>query len=173
MPKTILKTVAFLAASAALVACGEQKVSLDGEDQAKSSPQRAGAEIFADKCSGCHTLSVAGTQGSAVNVRNRERTDGPNFDTRREDVESVLYAIRNGGFSGAIMPENIVVGHDAQLVAEFLAKYAGRDIKKDSETQKSPTDKPPGVPGASDEGGSGTTTSPGQAAGGSGSDVTD
>jgi hypothetical protein len=37
----------------------------------------------------------------------------------------VLYAIRNGGFSGAIMPENIVVGNDAQDVAAFLSKYAG------------------------------------------------
>jgi mono/diheme cytochrome c family protein len=151
MPKTLLRTVALVAAAAVLVACGEQQVSLDGADQAKSSTQRQGAEIFADKCSGCHTLSVAGAQGSAVDVRNRERTDGPNFDTRREDVESVLYAIRNGGFSGAIMPENIVVGRDAQLVAEFLAKYAGRDIE-DAGTQQSPS---------------------GEQSGGSGSDVTD
>ena len=42
--------------------------------------------------------------------RDRERTDGPNFNIRRECVEHVLYAIRNGGFSGAIMPQNIVVG---------------------------------------------------------------
>jgi hypothetical protein len=38
----------------------------------------------------------------------------------------VLFAIRNGGFSGAIMPANIVVGDDAQKVAEFLAAYAGK-----------------------------------------------
>ena len=37
----------------------------------------------------------------------------------------MLYAIRNGGFSGAIMPENIVVGQDAEDVADFLSKYAG------------------------------------------------
>ena len=37
----------------------------------------------------------------------------------------MLFAIRNGGFSGAIMPENIVVGDEAQAVAEFLAKYSG------------------------------------------------
>ena len=41
----------------------------------------------------------------------------------------MLYAIRNGGFSGAIMPENIVVGQDAEEVAEFLAKYAGSEPK--------------------------------------------
>jgi hypothetical protein len=44
----------------------------------------------------------------------------------------VLYAIRNGGFSGAIMPENIVVGKDAQAVAEFLAKYSGLKAPKSS-----------------------------------------
>jgi hypothetical protein len=65
-----------------------------------------------------------------VNVRDRERTDGPNFNTRPEQKDAVLYAIRNGGFSGAIMPENIVVGDEAEKVAEFLSKYAGRDAAK-------------------------------------------
>ena len=55
--------------------------------------------------------------------------DGPNFNIRKEDVGQVLYAIRNGGFSGAIMPENIVVGKDAQDVAAFLSRYAGRGAK--------------------------------------------
>jgi hypothetical protein len=59
-----------------------------------------------------------------------ERTDGPNFDQRKETVAQVLYAIRNGGFSGAIMPQNIVVGRDAQDVAEFLARYSGRKAKR-------------------------------------------
>jgi hypothetical protein len=40
-------------------------------------------------------------------------------------VAQVLYAIRNGGFSGAIMPQNVVVGADAQAVAHFLARYSG------------------------------------------------
>ncbi len=41
----------------------------------------------------------------------------------------MLYALRNGGFSGAIMPENIVVGDDAQAVAGFLAQYSGRQAQ--------------------------------------------
>ena len=45
---------------------------------------------------------------------------------RRETKDQVLYAIRNGGFSGAIMPQNIVVGDDAEAVAEFVAEYAGK-----------------------------------------------
>jgi hypothetical protein len=68
--------------------------------------------------------------GGATSIKNRERVDGPNFNVRKEDVNTVLYAIRNGGFSGAIMPENIVVGQDAQDVAAFLAKYAGAKAPK-------------------------------------------
>ena len=39
----------------------------------------------------------------------------------------MLFAIQNGGFSGAIMPANIVVGDDAEAVADFLAEYSGKD----------------------------------------------
>ena len=42
----------------------------------------------------------------------------------------MLYAMQNGGFSGAIMPQNIVVGKEAEQVAEFVAKYAGVDAKE-------------------------------------------
>ena len=42
----------------------------------------------------------------------------------------VLYAIQNGGFSGAIMPQNIVVGAQALAVAQFVATYAGRSAPK-------------------------------------------
>ncbi len=83
------------------------------------------AKIFVERCGACHTFGVAGTQGSTFDVTDRESVDGPNFDDRKETVEDVLFAIQNGGFSGAIMPENIVTGKEAEAVARFLAKYAG------------------------------------------------
>jgi mono/diheme cytochrome c family protein len=113
-----------LGAAGVLPACGSQSV-----DVPTSETTHSGAVLFAEHCSGCHTLSYAGTQGSATNVRNRERVDGPNFDQRKEEADQVLYAIRNGGFSGAIMPENIVVGKEAQQIADFLAEYSGRKAK--------------------------------------------
>ena len=116
-----------VAAAAIVAGCGSQGVSVPQSD-----PTHKGAEIFATHCSGCHTLAVAGTIGSATKVRDRERVDGPNFNTRHETVDNVLYAIRNGGFSGAIMPENIVLGKDAQAVAQFVAKFAGRQAAKTS-----------------------------------------
>jgi hypothetical protein len=42
-------------------------------------------------------------------------------------MDDVLFAIRNGGFSGAIMPANIVTGADADAVATFVEKYSGRE----------------------------------------------
>ena len=109
--------------AAGVVACGSQGISKEISSQPENIQH--GAQLFSERCAGCHTLSVAGTQGTTNNVRERERTDGPNFNTRHETANNVLYAIRNGGFSGAIMPENIVVGQDADDVAAFLAKYAG------------------------------------------------
>jgi mono/diheme cytochrome c family protein len=127
MPRRVLLAVAAIAAAGSLSACGSQEISV-----AKNDSTYRGAQLFSERCSGCHTLDKVGAEGSATKVRDRERVDGPNFNVRKEQVDQVLYAIRNGGFSGAIMPENIVVGKDAQAVAEFLAKYSGLKAPKSS-----------------------------------------
>jgi mono/diheme cytochrome c family protein len=120
-PAQIARTVAVGAAVAlAISACSSQGIQLS-----KSSAYRTGAELFATHCSGCHTLSLVGAEGSATSVQGRVRTNGPNFNFRKEGYACVLYAIQNGGFSGQIMPQNIVVGSDATAIARFLAKYAG------------------------------------------------
>jgi mono/diheme cytochrome c family protein len=110
-----------LAVAGAISACGSQGISVS-----KSSSYYRGAVLFRDHCSGCHTLSAVGAEGSATSIKDRVKTSGPNFNIRKENVEQVLYAIRNGGFSGAIMPENIVVGNDAKELATFLAAYSGK-----------------------------------------------
>src|SRR6476659_4069402 len=112
------------------VACGSQGIS----EKIDSQPENIqhGAQLFSERCSGCHTLDVVGAQGTTLNVRQREHTDGPNFNVRREQVPNILYAIRNGGFSGAIMPQNVVVGQDANDVAAFLSKYSGLQASENS-----------------------------------------
>jgi mono/diheme cytochrome c family protein len=120
-----LAAAALLTAAVALGACGSQ-----GNQVPKSSPYYKGSALFLEHCSGCHTLSVVGAQGSATSIKDRLKTNGPNFNFRKENVEQVLFAIRNGGFSGAIMPENIVVGQDAQEIAEFLTHYSGSESQK-------------------------------------------
>ena len=123
--KVAAPTTLLLICAALLGACGSQGIQVS-----KSSPYYRGAVLFLDHCSGCHTLSAVGAEGSATSISNRLRTNGPNFNFRKENVEQVLYAIRNGGFSGAIMPENIVLGDNAQDVARFLAQYSGLKAQK-------------------------------------------
>ena len=110
-----------IAAALALGACGSEGIELAEDD-----PNYEGARLFDENCAGCHSLSVVGADGSATDIGSREKRDGPNFNERREDVEDVLYAIRNGGFSSQPMPQNIVTGEEAQKVAEFVAEYSGR-----------------------------------------------
>jgi cytochrome c551 len=123
-PQKTPAAAAALLVAAALSACGSQGISVS-----KTSPYYKGAVLFRDHCSGCHTLSAVGAEGSATSIKDRVRTNGPNFNIRKEKVEQVLYAIRNGGFSGAIMPENLVVGEQAQDVAKFLAAYSGKQAQ--------------------------------------------
>jgi mono/diheme cytochrome c family protein len=113
-----------LACAVVLGACGTQEIKV-----AKDSAYYQGAVLFRNHCSGCHTLSEVGATGSATTIGNRVRTNGPNFNIRKENPEQVLYAIRNGGFSGAIMPQNIVVGEEAQQIANFLAAYSGKQAQ--------------------------------------------
>jgi mono/diheme cytochrome c family protein len=120
-PRRLLLALALPAAALAVSACGTKGIQLASTD-----PNYTGAEIFNQRCGGCHTLDAAGTEGSATNVRTRERKDGPNFNQRAEKVSDVLYAIANGGFSSGPMPQDIVTGREAEEVARFVAKYSGR-----------------------------------------------
>jgi cytochrome c551 len=116
-----------VAVAAAFAGCGGE-VEVPENQQAA----RKGAVLFQERCSGCHSLEAANAYGSKPEgeLTGGERTNGPNFNVRKEDKEDVLYAIRNGGFSGAIMPANIVVGRDAQEVAAFVSQYSGKKGKE-------------------------------------------
>jgi mono/diheme cytochrome c family protein len=119
-----------LAVAAFLAACGSKEIQVP-ESQSR---MHAGAVLFNLRCAGCHTLDAAGTSGSKSKreIKGGERTNGPNFNVRKETKQAALFAIRNGGFSGAVMPANIVVGDDAQKVAEFLEAYAGKSGESSS-----------------------------------------
>ena len=151
-----------------LAACGSEGVSVPA---ASDLTAHEGAEIFSTHCAGCHTISGAGTEGSGNRAL---RTQGPNFDQRVESYDEALFAIRNGGFSGAIMPQNIVTGDDATKVAEFLAKYSGTDVEESprptasassetGEANASPND----VAGAQDQGDTSAPDADAEGSGGS------
>ena len=125
MPRPRRFAACYLVACAAFASgCGDHKIQVaSGEPDTV----KHGSVLFNERCSGCHSLEAADAFGSKPEgkVQGGERTDGPNFNVRKETREDVLYAIRNGGFSGGIMPANIVVGQDARDVALFLERYAG------------------------------------------------
>jgi mono/diheme cytochrome c family protein len=138
-----------VAGAAFVTACGSQGINLGSKEKqlaesgpigtAEAAQIRHGAVLFSQRCSGCHTLKAAGTHGSATSIKHRLRTNGPNFNLRPEQYGQVLYAIRNGGFSGAIMPQNVVVGQDAVDVAKFVSRYAGAQAT----SPKGPQGPPP------------------------------
>ena len=120
------RSIALLCALAALLAAGCAQGEIEvPEDQTAA---HDGAVLFYERCSGCHSLDAANAYGSKSpgDLQAGERTNGPNFNQRKVSRDDALYAIRNGGFSGSIMPANIVVGEDAEAVADFLAEYSGR-----------------------------------------------
>jgi mono/diheme cytochrome c family protein len=121
-PRALVALLAAAIAALAVSACGTEGIQVS-----ESEPAYEGAELFATRCAGCHTLEAAGAQGSAERDL---RVQGPNLDQRQVDYEDALFAIRNGGFSGAIMPQNIVVGDDAEAVARFIDEYSGSDVEE-------------------------------------------
>jgi mono/diheme cytochrome c family protein len=124
-PTTLARAGALALALAAGGCGGEITVP---EDDASA---HRGAVLFNERCSGCHSIDAANSYGSKPpgEIEPGERTNGPNFNVRRVQRDEVLFAIRNGGFSGAIMPANIVVGRDAEDVAAFLDKYSGKKLE--------------------------------------------
>ncbi|HWX87799.1 MAG TPA: hypothetical protein VNX67_06475, partial [Solirubrobacteraceae bacterium] len=73
--KMLAAAIALLAAAGGISACGSQGISVP-----KSSPDYRGAVLFRDHCSGCHTLAVVGAEGSATSIKDRVKTNGPNFN---------------------------------------------------------------------------------------------
>jgi mono/diheme cytochrome c family protein len=77
----------------------------------------SGRDVFAQRCATCHTLRAANAVGKV----------GPNLDQLRPPKALVLDAIKNGRARGqGQMPAGLVDGQQAQQVADFVAKVAGR-----------------------------------------------
>ena len=123
-----------VAAVALIAGCGNQGIQL-----AQNDPLYDAAVLFQNRCAGCHSFSTVGAQGSSTNPNNTERKDGPNFNERAVAYEEALYAIRNGGFSSGPMPQNIVVGREAEQVACFVAVYSGRSADRSTTPGGAPT----------------------------------
>ena len=94
-----------------------------------SQGERAGRELFGQHCGVCHTLAASNSVGKV----------GPNLDLVMPSETLVLHTINNGCLPNAptgspetclgygVMPSDVVTGRQAQQVASFVAKVAGKE----------------------------------------------
>jgi mono/diheme cytochrome c family protein len=76
-----------------------------------------GKEIFIATCKSCHTLAAVQAHG----------VTGPNLDELGGlDKARVLQAIKRGGTGTGRMPPELLSDEDAETVAAYVAKVAGR-----------------------------------------------
>jgi mono/diheme cytochrome c family protein len=76
-----------------------------------------GKELFISTCKSCHTLEAVQAHG----------VTGPNLDELGGlDKARVLQAIERGGTGSGRMPAQLLEGEEAEAVASYVAKVAGR-----------------------------------------------
>lgn len=76
-----------------------------------------GKNLFQATCATCHSLRATGARG----------VTGPDLDEIGDVTEErILGAIKNGGTGQGKMPANLLQGENAEAVAAYLAKVAGR-----------------------------------------------
>jgi mono/diheme cytochrome c family protein len=89
--------------------------SLRTEKESKS--EEEGKELFVATCKSCHNLDAVQARG----------VTGPDLDELGGlDAERVLNAIENGGPGQGRMPAGLLQGEDAENVARYVARVAGR-----------------------------------------------
>jgi mono/diheme cytochrome c family protein len=100
-----------------------------------SSPEKVASSdddarlLFQTNCGACHTLARGGTDGVVgPNLDVRLAPNGPAEGEAVSGAESrVAYAIRNGCCAKPYaMPAGILQGGEADIVANFVARVAGR-----------------------------------------------
>ena len=91
--------------------------------------EKRGRELFGQDCAVCHTLAAANATGKV----------GPNLDSLKPPASLVLNTINNGCvqnppnnspqacLGNGTMPPQLVEGKDAQDVANFVQKVAGKE----------------------------------------------
>jgi mono/diheme cytochrome c family protein len=94
-----------------------------------TSAEKSGRELFGEHCGVCHTLSAASAVGKV----------GPNLDQIQPSGSLVLHTIEYGCLQNApagsaetclgqgTMPSEVLQGKQAQEVAAFVARVAGKE----------------------------------------------
>jgi mono/diheme cytochrome c family protein len=104
--------------AAVIAARDEAEGGVGPLEQAKLGPEaEEGKQLFRQTCASCHNLD-------AVNARG---VTGPDLDDIGEVSEQrVLNAIENGGTGSGRMPAGLLSEGDAEAVALYVSRVAGR-----------------------------------------------
>ncbi len=79
--------------------------------------EELGKQLFVQNCKTCHTLAAVQAHG----------VTGPNLDDLAPlDKQRVLNAIKRGGTGTGRMPPALLEGEDADAVATYVSRVAGR-----------------------------------------------
>ena len=115
----ILYVVLGLAVPAIAILAQEEAVGGTGTLAAEEANEELerGKELFRQNCAGCHTLAAVQAKG----------VTGPNLD-RLGNVSRrrVLAAIVNGGTGKLQMPAGLLDGENAEAVAAYVSRVAGK-----------------------------------------------
>ena len=93
-----------------------------------ASSDEAARQLFVTNCGTCHTMARAGTDGIVgPDLDERLASTGPATDEAAVAAtqQRVMTAIEQGVGNGA-MPAGILEGSNAETVANFVARVAGR-----------------------------------------------
>ena len=101
------------------------RAELHKGDLPQATRERIGLAV-AERRDDAYTLNQYARTARAAGLGLDEVARARDFESA-EEKEQVLYAIRNGGFSSGPIPQNIVVGEDAQAIADYIAKYSGTE----------------------------------------------
>jgi mono/diheme cytochrome c family protein len=110
---------------AALVACSLGAAACSGSGSGARKADEPvdldkGRQLFQTNCRVCHALADAKAAG----------TFGPDLDLLQPDAERVREQIDEGGGG---MPQDIIEGEDADLVAQYVAEVAGQGLETEGE----------------------------------------
>ena len=108
-----------LVVPAAVIAAREASVGGTGElvGVKPSEELTEGKRLFGQNCASCHSLAAFRARGAT----------GPNLDELgRLSKERVLNAIKNGGTGDLRMPAGLLEGQEAEAVAAYVSRTAGR-----------------------------------------------
>jgi mono/diheme cytochrome c family protein len=113
-----LSILAFVVAIPVAVAIDNSDADETAAGVALNKQEQRGRQVFNENCVQCHILNAS----SGV------QQVGPSLDTLRPPKELVLDAVAKGRARGqGQMPAQLVTGPDAEAVAAYVAKVAGRE----------------------------------------------